>query len=145
VTTSKSATAPDDPASTGALAESFILLNKQIKRDSSRGGELSNARFEMLHAVFHSGAQPMKVIAEYLGVTPRSVTDMADALVAEGYLARSLDPADRRVVRLELTELGMSVMATERRKRIAEAAVRFERLTDKERIELAAILSHLRD
>ena len=88
MTASKSDSAPDDPTSPSALAESFIGVNKQIRRDSSRGGELSNARFEMLHAVFHGGAKPMKAIAEVLGVTARSVTDMADALVAEGYLGQ---------------------------------------------------------
>jgi DNA-binding MarR family transcriptional regulator len=127
------------------LAESFIQVNKQVRRDSSRGGELSTPRFEMLHAVFHGGAKPMKAIAEVLGVTARSVTDMADALVAEGYLARTPDPADRRVVRLELTDAGTAALVSERRKRIAEAAVRFERLTPKERAELAGILEALRD
>ena len=99
----------------------------------------------MLHAVFHGGAKPMKAIAEVLGVTARSVTDMADALVAEGYLARTPDPADRRVVRLELTDAGIAALVSERRKRIAEAAVRFERLSPKERAELAGILEALRD
>lgn len=145
MTTSKSAAAPDDPTSPGALAESFLQVNKQIRRDSSRGGDLSTPRFEMLHAVFHGGAKPMKAIAEVLGVTARSVTDMADALVAEGYLARTPDPADRRVVRLELTESGLAMLATERKKRVAEAAVRFERLTESERKQLAAILAGLRD
>lgn len=145
MTASKSDSAPDDPTSPSALAESFIGVNKQIRRDSSRGGELSNARFEMLHAVLHGGAKPMKAIAEVLGVTARSVTDMADALVAEGYLARTPDPADRRVVRLELTDTGMAALASERRKRIVEAAVRFERLSPRERAQLAGILDALRD
>jgi DNA-binding MarR family transcriptional regulator len=136
---------PDDPTSPAALAESFIQVNKQIRRDSSRGGELSNARFEMLHAVFHGGAKPMKAIAEVLGVTARSVTDMADALVAEGYLARTPDPADRRVVLLALTDSGTLALVTERRKRIAEAAVRFERLSPTQRAQLAGILDALRD
>jgi DNA-binding MarR family transcriptional regulator len=99
----------------------------------------------MLHAVFHGGAKPMKVIAEALGVTARSVTDMADALVAEGYLARTPDTADRRVVLLELTDTGKAALALERRKRVAEAAVRFERLSQKERAQLAGILEALRD
>lgn len=135
----------DDPTSPSALAESFIQVSKQIRRDSSRGGDLSTARFEMLHAVFHGGAKPMKAIAEVLGVTARGVTDMADALVAEGYLARTPDPADRRVVLLELTETGMAALVTEKRKRIAEAAVRFEPLSPKQRTQLAEILEALRD
>ena len=67
MTASKSDPAPDDPTSPSALAEAFIQVNKQVRRDSSRGGELSNARFEMLHAVFHGGAKPMKAIADFLG------------------------------------------------------------------------------
>ena len=145
MTRSTSDATADDPTSPGALAESFIQVNKQIRRDSSRGGELSTPRFEMLHAVFHGGAKPMKAIAEVLGVTARSVTDMADALVADGYLARTPDPADRRVVLLELTDTGMAALAGERRKRVAEAAVRFERLTPKERVQLAGILEALRE
>jgi DNA-binding MarR family transcriptional regulator len=143
--TRRGRTAPRDPAAPDALAEAFIDVMKRMHRASARArvGELSNARYELLHTVFHQGAQPMRVVAAALGVTARSVTDMADALVADGYLSRSPDPDDRRVIRLELTDSGLAAVHAARHARIAEGAALFGQLSTTDRAELAAILARL--
>jgi DNA-binding MarR family transcriptional regulator len=45
-----------------------------------------------------------------LGVTKQAVSQVTDILASRGYVERSPDPADRRRVTLELTELGRQVV-----------------------------------
>ena len=55
-----------------------------------------------------AGEGPIRpgVLAERLRITPRSVTEVADALIREGLVDRQLDPSDRRAMILELTDSG---------------------------------------
>jgi DNA-binding MarR family transcriptional regulator len=50
-------------------------------------------------------------LSGYLGVAPATLTPVVDALEAAGELARKRDPADRRVVRLRITERGRARLA----------------------------------
>jgi DNA-binding MarR family transcriptional regulator len=129
------------------LAELMIATGRKLGRTSSRArtGELSNARYELLHTVLHRGPEPMRRVAAALGVTPRSLTDMVDALEADGYLRRVPDPDDRRSVRLELTASGLRLLKGVRHQRLAAGAAVFDVLDDRERAELAAILTKLTD
>ncbi len=45
-------------------------------------------------------------LARQLGVSKQAVSQLLDALVSRGYLAREADPDDRRRTRLSLTERG---------------------------------------
>ena len=87
------------------LAELFIDVSKQLGRLSSRArtGELSNARYNVMRAVLARGPERMSRIAAAVGISPRSLTDLVDALASDGYLRRLADPHDRRSVLIELT------------------------------------------
>ncbi len=50
---------------------------------------------------------PSGAIAQYLGVTPSTVTGLIDRLVRTGLVRRVEDPADRRMVRNVLTGRGL--------------------------------------
>lgn len=52
----------------------------------------------------------LALIAKELGVTPPTVTDMADRLERLGYAVRRLVPGNRRVRLLELTQEGGEVL-----------------------------------
>jgi DNA-binding MarR family transcriptional regulator len=52
--------------------------------------------------------RPSRLI-EYFDVLPSTITFETDKLVAAGLLVRESDPADRRVVRLSLTDAGRAV------------------------------------
>ena len=63
---------------------------------------------------FLSSAEPRKTkeLAEYLGLAVNSVTDVVDALEQKGLARRRRDDADRRIVRVELTEAGRGAAQT---------------------------------
>jgi DNA-binding MarR family transcriptional regulator len=79
-------------------------------------GELSMALTvqEFRSLEFLSSAEPRKTkeLAEYLGLAFNSVTDVVDALERKGLARRRRDDADRRIVRVELTEAGRAAAQT---------------------------------
>lgn len=50
-------------------------------------------------------------LGRWLGVSKQAVSQLLDTLVLRGYVERSIDPADRRRMRLMLTDRGTQVVA----------------------------------
>lgn len=69
---------------------------------------LTFARYEVLRLLSFAreAAMPMSRLGSLLQVHPTSVTSAVDRLVAQGYVERVRDDADRRVVRAVLTDTG---------------------------------------
>ena len=69
---------------------------------------LTFARYEVLRLLSFTrdAAMPMSRLGSLLQVHPTSVTSAVDRLVAQGYVERVRDDADKRVVRAVLTESG---------------------------------------
>ena len=65
-----------------------------------------------LHCVAWVGSEQaltMGEISRRLGITEKTITGVVDRLEASGHLKRERDVADRRVVRVHLTEAGLDV------------------------------------
>lgn len=60
-----------------------------------------------------AAAEPMRpsALAASLRITPRSATEVADALESHGWVVRSPDPTDRRATTLALTPSGRQLLA----------------------------------
>jgi DNA-binding MarR family transcriptional regulator len=69
---------------------------------------ITHPQFRTLMAVRYGpkGGLHMHNIAIWLGVTPRNVTAIVDALEGMGLVARVPDPADRRAFKVQLTAAG---------------------------------------
>ena len=63
----------------------------------------SVARLRLLNELHCNGPQKMADLADSLGVTPRNVTALVDALEAEGMVQRAAHPTDRRITMIEIT------------------------------------------
>ncbi|OEV22711.1 MarR family transcriptional regulator, partial [Streptomyces nanshensis] len=71
-----------------------------------------------LRTVAHCPQPPrMADLAARLGVVPRQVTSLVDALEERGLVRRSPDATNRRVIRIELTEGGSTALTALRRAR----------------------------
>jgi DNA-binding MarR family transcriptional regulator len=57
------------------------------------------------------GPVPQRVLAEALKVTPRAVTGLVDALVADGLVTREPHPGDRRATLVTVTPRGETLVA----------------------------------
>jgi DNA-binding MarR family transcriptional regulator len=72
------------------------------RRAQESGG--SPPRLRLLYALHCEGPRKMADLAEDLGVTPRNVTALVDALEAEGTVRRTAHPTDRRITMIELID-----------------------------------------
>lgn len=68
----------------------------------AKAGE-SVPRLRLLYDLYRNGPRKMADLADTLGVTPRAVTTLVDALEAEDLVRRSAHPTDRRITLVELT------------------------------------------
>jgi DNA-binding MarR family transcriptional regulator len=106
------------------LFELAEALGAMMQRGVAERG-LTTARAGLLWALFHDGPMTQRALAGRLGVTPRNVTGLLDALQADGLVVRGAHPTDRRATLVSLTEKGHSVTAALRAGRDELAAELF--------------------
>ncbi|WP_242587816.1 MarR family transcriptional regulator [Streptomyces sp. MST-110588] len=105
------------------------------------------AQARLLRIVDHYRDTPPRMadLAARLEVVPRAVTTLVDALEAHGAVRRVPDPANRRVIRIELTDTGRSALHALRGARRAAAEDILAPLTAEQREVLGGLLSTLVD
>jgi DNA-binding MarR family transcriptional regulator len=84
------------------------------------------------------GPRTIGTLAGIEGVTPPTMTRLVAAMAADGLVERLEDPADRRVVRVQASPTGRSLLLTGRDRRVATLAAMVKPLTAKERKRLDA-------
>jgi DNA-binding MarR family transcriptional regulator len=90
--------------------ELVVLLGDDMARSLARDG-LTVSRAHLVWELQQRGPTTQRALAGALGVSPRHVTGLVDALEGSGFVARRPHPADRRAVLVELTEHGARAAA----------------------------------
>jgi DNA-binding MarR family transcriptional regulator len=85
--------------------ELVVLLGEDMTRSLARDG-LTVSRAHVMWELQQRGPSTQRALADALGVSPRHVTGLVDALEGGGLVVRRPHPADRRAVLVELTEPG---------------------------------------
>ncbi|KES03072.1 MarR family transcriptional regulator [Streptomyces toyocaensis] len=141
-------TAPDPD---GLLAEQLLRLTRRVHRIQKRHLErrelgVTPAQSRLLRTLAHYGSPPrMADLAERLEVVPRAVTTLVDGLEANGKVRRVPDPANRRVIRIELTDDGRAALRELRAARRTAAEEILAPLGDEQREKLGELLNALVD
>ena len=95
------------------LADTVARLRRAMRRAaraSSPTYSLAVAQLELMSCLAERpGARPGEV-ARALRLAPNTVTTLVNGLVRIGMIERSDDPADRRTVRLALTDSGLAAL-----------------------------------
>jgi DNA-binding MarR family transcriptional regulator len=86
------------------------LLGEGMQSGLAERG-LTLARAELLWQLQRNGACAQSALSAALRVTPRNITGLVDALEADGLVARSAHPSDRRATLVSLTEKGKATTA----------------------------------
>jgi DNA-binding MarR family transcriptional regulator len=139
------------PDSDSLLAEQLLRLTRRVhgiqKRQlRERGLGVTPAQSRLLRILAYWETPPrMADLAERLEVVPRAVTTLVDGLEASGKVRRVPDPANRRVIRIELTEDGLKTLQGLRDVRRAAAEEILAPLTDDQRDVLGGLLDTLMD
>jgi DNA-binding MarR family transcriptional regulator len=137
----------------GALAEQLLRLTRRLHRSQKRRMEpigVTPGQARLLRVLArltpHDGPAPrMADLAHGLEVVPRAVTTLVDALEEQGRVRRAPDPANRRVVRIELTDDGRTTLRAVGHARRDAAEDILAPLTAADRKVLGALLSTLVD
>jgi DNA-binding MarR family transcriptional regulator len=107
--------------------------------------DISPPHFAIMKVLNDNGGAHMSEVADWLQFPRSQMTHMADKLEKLGYVARLDDPADRRSIKIELTESGKRVFQEwVQTVRCGTGAI-LNYLTDEELNDLADSLSKLRD
>jgi DNA-binding MarR family transcriptional regulator len=132
----------EDPAQ---LADLLSRLTRRLRRAQAERLAplgLTPAQERALRMITRSSEPPrMTELADHLGIVPRSVTTVIDALEGAGLVRREIDPRNRRAIRLHLTERGGAVRDDMREARRRAAEDLFAPLTADDRKVLAELLS----
>ena len=110
--------------------------------DPMRKQAFAQARLLSLLAEKEVGVR-QKALAEEMRINPSSTSELISKLEGEGYVARTVDPDDKRATLIQLTEVGRArayELEDERHEKFAKV---FEPLTDKEREQLLKLLEKL--
>jgi DNA-binding MarR family transcriptional regulator len=128
-----------------AVAEALLGALRAVRRNSrpaDRPVELSTltgAQIELLRLVRQRPGVSVAQAAESLGLAANTISTLVGQLADLGLLVRSADPADRRVVRLQLAAGLRRRTDTLRDERTGRLAAAIARLTPEERDQLAGI------
>ena len=113
-----------------SFLEAAELLRSRLE-EALKAVDLSPPKFAALDHLMRAGEPvPLRVLSEGLHCVPSNMTQLMDRLEGEGLVRRLADPADRRIVRAELTKLGKR-RATAGRKVIAKAQADFAKTVSK--------------
>jgi DNA-binding MarR family transcriptional regulator len=135
------------PDNATLLARAFAGLSpayfKWVQSRFAQEG-VSFARMRLLGALHRLGPQIMSGLSDDLGVTPRNVTALVDALEKEGLVRRMPHETDRRATVVELTREGAEFGCRMASGRLMEAIGElFRDLTTTEQRQLLHIATKL--
>ncbi len=89
------------------LGDLLLLFRRKIRDGVKKEGikyELTFSQMEVIHFIGISGEKTMKSIADYLKITPPSVTEIIKDMEKKNLVKRIIGKVDRRVVSIALTD-----------------------------------------
>lgn len=134
----------EDPVQLADLLQGLMkrLRHAQAERLAPLG--LTPAQERALRVIARGDEPPrMTEIADRLGIVPRSLTTVVDALEQAGLVRREIDPRNRRAILLRLTDRGTAVRDDMREARRRAAEDLFAPLSAGQRTTLAGLLTLL--
>ena len=93
----------------------------------------------VLSELNQKGPQKQSELANQLGYTPGAMTNIANRLIKDDYAARIYDEADRRIIRLSITEAGKEILGEAQQKGQELRKELFSVLTEEERNQFLII------
>ena len=119
-------------------------LHRRLRQQSAGG--LTQSQASALASIGQLESPTLGALATRESVQPPSMTRIVAALEAMGHVARVVDPADRRVARVTLTDSGRDILQRSRSLKNAFLADQLQQLSPEERLgvgELTVLLERL--
>lgn len=122
----------DDRHTTANLVHSAALRLLRRAATADAGMSLDGPRASLLSVLVFAGPQPMRKLAQIEQVSPPAITKLVTALETQGLVRRVPSSTDRRVVLVEATADGRSVLEHGRRDRVRLVAGLLDGLSDRD-------------
>ena len=119
-----------------ALHRAAIRLLRMVRAVDDQTG-VSAPKLSALSVLTFGGPQNLKTLARAEQVTPATMSKLVSDLEAAGLVAKRIDRADKRGVRIEVTAKGHTLMEEGRKRRLALLNKCIAKLTREERAQLA--------
>lgn len=142
-----------EPASAGTTTNGEPDLGELLRRASHamrhrfaellKPWDLSPHQLRALRVISSNEPLHLRQLADYLRISPRSVTEVVDALAERELAERAPDPGDRRATTVSTTAAGRQLLCDVERAGQADVGDFFGRLTSAERRDLASLLGKL--
>lgn len=123
------------------IAEMMSQISRRIYR-RSRQLPIAPHQSRALRLIAHGDVRPAR-LAEALGITPRAVTDVVDALSDARLVTVGQDPTDRRAKVISITDTGRRHLEDVQTARADIASELLDVLDPKEKESLAAVLKKI--
>ena len=143
------------PTSTDVLEEIEQALTRVVRGGnqprihelmmSKAGVRLERSGYWVISRLGDAGAIRLSDLAPLLGIDLSTVSRQVQALEQQGLVRRTVDAADRRAVRLELTPLGKRTLAKLRQARRQMMATALADWSEGDKDDLARLLTLLAD
>jgi MarR family transcriptional regulator, organic hydroperoxide resistance regulator len=91
----------------------YFACHRRHVRDPDSGALLSSHQASTLDHLDAVDPTTLNELAAHMGVTPGTMSVAIDRLVKGGYVARTVDDADRRRVQLRLTDAGVRIRSAQ--------------------------------
>lgn len=129
------------------IIEQQRLFNRVIRQydpDIWMGLSLTIAQMKSMFFITNEGTTNFRKLAAALKVTPSNVTGIIDRLVEQELVSRTENPEDRRMLMLQLTEKGETLIANLRERRVSQMSSILQQMTEAELSTIAQGFTLLR-
>ncbi|HXK15018.1 MAG TPA: MarR family transcriptional regulator [Gaiellaceae bacterium] len=133
---------------TRQILEALSAVTRQLARASGGpddGPPMTSTQRLALFETVISGPLRLSELAERMGSTAPTASRAVDGLVDLGLLERLPDPADRRAVRIDVTEQGRVDVEVRKARVAAALEPAVAALSEQDRARLAKLLERLAD
>ena len=117
------------------LRLAVLRLSRRLRQQAV--GDVTASQLSALHAIAKYGDLSLGELAAIERIAPPSMTRIAARLEERGLVDRRVDPADRRVARVVVTDTGRAILDETRTRRDAYLAARIGALDPEEQTLLA--------
>jgi len=132
--------------------QAFFETVHRVFRQLKNGGgfplnevNLSGAQLRLVFLISdQADGATVKDIAQDLGITSGAVTQQIDELVAAGYVTRTEDPTDRRLIRITVSPKTRGVLSSLKTKFFRHVEPMFNNLTNQEVKTLRDLITKVR-
>jgi DNA-binding MarR family transcriptional regulator len=123
-------------------SELLFFLNKSLTEELKIFG-LGLTNFRILNLVNEKKANTASDLADVIGITLPSISELLDKLIKEGLIERKVDDSDKRVSILSITKKGKVLVRESKRlivKTISKKLLKLNKQQKKQYIEFLQIL-----